>query len=206
MSTVQIQKVDQEMEVIQIESREQLMGVIKEFRTDIDKAGRKVLADADMLFFRGITAWVGWIDDIPVSINMTHFGKRRSHVWEPYANGYLAFTRVSERRKGYASGLTREVMNRAVTAGCVRFKALAGTILGYYLHKSLGDEFWALTDKREIVVDTPLVTSEYLVSIGREPFPTDKVPRTARKWTTRPEKLSQEELDAILAAGPLRYE
>jgi hypothetical protein len=137
---------------------------------------------------------------------MTHFGKRKTNGWEPYANFYLAFTRSNMRRQGHAGQLASLVRDLAVKAGCVRLKALTGTLLGYYLHRSLGDDFWALTDKREIAVDTPIVTPDQLAARGRQPFPTDAVPMNVRKWTDRPSKLTQEELDAILAGGPLRYE
>lgn len=117
-----------------------------------------VLAEVELHVFRGATLYV-LLDSrgAPVSYNVTRFGKRKKNAWEPYANWYTAYTIEQERRKGHASYLARLVKERAIDAGCVRLKALAGTTGGLMLHAALGDELWGITANVEVAVDTPLV-------------------------------------------------
>jgi hypothetical protein len=169
---------------------------------------KKILSPAEvrMMLFRGTSFWVLMDRDaMPVSLNATHFGKRKKNVWEPYANWYTAFTRPESRRMGYAKGLGWHVRREAVEAGCVRLRSLAGTYLGYRLHRSFGDQFWGITDKDELVVDTPLVTDEVLAARGREPFPSRTTPMGARKWAQRTSPLTPTMVEAYLERE-LRYD
>lgn len=166
-------------------------------RIGSDKAGRKVLGDADMMFFRGVGVWVGIENGRPVTLNASHFSKRKKNVWQPYMNWYIAFTRIDERRKGYATDLAIHVRNLGVEAGCIRLKALAGTIAGTMFHWSLKDQMWALTPKNEIMVDTPIV---------KKRFPTDKTPIEARQYTDRLKPFLLRDIKSILKETKLAYE
>lgn len=179
----------------------ELRAIVSSLREDFraDRAGWNVLKEAEMLHFRTYFAWVLFDSSgVPLSINHTAFGKRKKNAWEPYANFYLAFTRPSCRKAGYASKLARHVETDAVERGCVRLKALAGTTPGLRLHLSLGHQLWAITDQREVVVDTPLVPDVPEWVGGRPP--------NARKWNERTVPYTPEELRAELGEGGLRYE
>lgn len=168
---------------------------------------KKVLSPAEvrMMLFRGTPFWVGSINGEVLTLNATKFGKKKTNGWEPYANWYIAFTKPEARRHGFAQELALHVRHLAIEAGCVRMKALAGTHLGYELHRSMGDLFWGLTPNGEIAVDTPLVSQEELAARGRQPFSLDTVPMSVRKYRIAPVPMSKEELDMTLM-NPLRYD
>ena len=169
----------------------------KEARGWVKAAGERspVLAEVELHVFRGAVLTVLHDEEQPLSFNVTHFGKRRKNVWEPYANWYIAYTVEWARRRGHARTLAEIAKAEAVARGCRRLKALAGTRLGVLLHDALGDQFWGVTDRAEVVVDTPLVqlpayhrrTPPNAVTDETEPWP------LARVW-------------AELGDRPLRYE
>lgn len=188
-----------------VESQDELKAIVKALKAEFsDPTGFPVLADAGLMFFRGCNTFVGIVNDVYVTLNSTHFGKKKKNTWEPYANWYIAYTRYDHRRQGYAKGLATEVRRRAVEAGCVRLKSLAGSQLGYELHRSFGDQFWAKTLTLELAVDTPLVTSDWLVEQGRQPFP-EETPINVRQLTTRTRPLTLDKIETYLASG-LRYD
>lgn len=189
------------------ENVRQLSQYAKELTAGCSPQERKVLSPAEvrMMLFRGTRFWVQTDDGGPVTLNATHFGKRKKNVWEPYANWYTAFTHPEYRRLGYAKELACYVRTLARQAGCVRLRSLAGSRLGYELHRSLGDQFWGITSNRELVVDTPIVSNEELVRWGREPFPEDSIPMGARKWSELTTPMDQDEINFQLTV-PLRYD
>ena len=189
------------MEFQYITDKLQLRAIVAELREDFraDRAGWNVLKESEMLHFRTYYPWVLFDNGRPVSINHTAFGKRKKNSWEPYANFYLAFTRPSLRRQGFAKQLALHVETDARERGCVRLKALAGTTPGLMLHVGLRHELWAVTDQREVVVDTPLVS----------PPPegwSESTPPNARKWNERTTPYSFAEISELLGPGGLRYE
>ncbi len=156
-----------------------------------------VLAEVELHVFRGATLFVGHEPDgTPLTYNVTRLGKKKKNVWEPYANWYIAYTPVAVRRRGYARGLAEMVKDMAIAHGCVRLKALAGTRLGLLLHIGLGDELWGVTDKDEVVVDTPLVPNAAYA--GRSP------PNATADAGTIPWDLTR--VDAALAGRLMRYD
>lgn len=185
------------MEIIEVQDKLELRALVKILRGDFkaDRTGWEVLKEAELMLFRGVRIFVGLHGSVPVTLNATHFGKRKKNAWEPYANWYIAFTTAEYRRNGYAKELAMNVQKQAAEAGCVRLKALAGTLPGLYLHASLGDQLWAVTDKLEVQVDTPL--SEAGSVLGTPP--------NARKWTDRTSPLSLEQVMQELNGRPLRY-
>lgn len=184
------------LDIQKISDGKHLRAIVKVLRGDYknDATGWAVLKEADLMMFRGVGVWVGFVDGVPVTLNATHFGKRKKNSWEPYANWYIAFTVASERRQGHAKHLARYVQNLACNAGCVRLKALAGTYHGLMLHNALEDQFWAITDKLEVQIDTPLVDKGCTGT-----------PPNARKWTSRTTPMTVEEVLAELGNRTLRY-
>jgi hypothetical protein len=120
------------------------------------RSDKAVISDTENHLFRGVRAWMMLIDGEPVSLNITNIGKSGHNIWRPNANWYTAYTRVDQRRQGFAKVLATVVRDIAVKAGCRRLRSKAGTILGVRLHQSMGDQFWALTAKHELLVDTPI--------------------------------------------------
>lgn len=131
----------------------------KEARQWVKSCGErsKVLAEVELHVFRGATLWIACKGQMPVSYNVTRFGKRRRNIWEPYANCYTLYTVLPYRGSGYARKLSLYVRSLARKAGCRRLKAHAGTRSGLALFASLGDEIWGVTSKFEVLIDTPLV-------------------------------------------------
>jgi len=185
------------MDIEKITDKLTLRSLVKSLRGDFraDRTGWAVLKESELMLFRGVNLWVGFEDGEAVTLNATHFGKRKKNVWEPYANWYIAFTSAEVRRRGHATTLARYVQEQAREAGCVRLKALAGTFGGLHLHAKLGDELWAITDKMEVQVDTPLHPDQ----------PKGSTPPNARKWTDRPTPLTVVEVYKQLNGAPLRY-
>ena len=186
------------MDIKKIESRPELMDAIRGIKEGADRSTKKVLADTDMTFFRGVATWVGFVNGIPVTLNSTHFGKRKSGIWEPYSNYYIAVTRMENRRQGYARELNTYVEELAIKTGCIRVKALDGTRLGVLFTQGLGLDVWGLTDKNDLIVDSPLVFD------GR--FPESVTPKTAKKWTNRITPLTKEEIEFVLNNVKFRYD
>lgn len=166
----------------------------------------KVLAEVELHVFRGATLWVACDRGKPVSYNVTRFGKRRKNVWEPYANWYTAYTINSCRRQGYARRIALYVRSLAKDAGCRRLKSLAGTRLGLYLHAALGDEFWGVTSRLEVVIDTPLVMVEKCSGC----VPPNATPvfreRTAINPSAHSDPMSLGDVLKELGERPMRYE
>lgn len=193
------------MEFRYITDKLELRAIVASLREDFraDRAGWNVLKESEMLHFRTYYPWVLFDSDgRPLSINHTAFGKRKKNSWEPYANFYLAFTRPSARQRGHASVLARYVEADALARGCVRLKALAGTTPGLRLHLHLAHECWAITDQREVVVDTPLP----LLPSDRPAEWEGGRPPNARKWNERTTPYTREELLTALGPEGLRYE
>lgn len=184
------------MEIKEITDKLELRALVRVLKGDVrsDKTGWQVLKEAEYMLFLGVRVWVGFEGGIPVTLNATRVGKRKKNAWEPYANWHIAFTTAEHRRKGYATELSRFVQNLAKESGCKRLKALAGTLPGLYLHRSLGDQLWAVTDKLEIQVDTPLVDDQ-----------PDGTPPNARKWTDKTSPLTLEEVLEELNGRQLKY-
>lgn len=208
------------MDIVKIESDDELKDVVKHLRdgaakTDgkvldsaqtlgsqgfeaLRKTDSRVLADTRLMQFRRVPIWIGFVDKEPVTLHAMHVGKKKANAWTPHANSYIAFTKVSERRKGYASHLFRHVRALAAEAGCVRMKALIGTVLGVRFHQHFGDHIWALNDKQMFAVDTPLVDSSR--------FPSGVTPMSVRPLTDRVVPMTDEEIEQILSVTTLGYE
>lgn len=186
------------MKIIQLDDKEDVKVAIHFLRDPppgyaMTRGEREIIMDVGLAFFRGSGVWIGVVDGGIVTLNATYFGKRKKNAWEPYANVYTAFTRPDVRRRGYAKQMGLYVQTLAMNAGCRRLRSLAGSILGVHYHRCLGHEFWARTDKNEVVVDTPLVI----------PSP-EGIPSTARKWITDDRTVPLTVEEAL--AGPFRYE
>lgn len=143
-----------------------------------------VLAEVELHVFRGGILKVLVTDQgKPLSYNVTRLGKRKKNIWEPYANWYTAYTIERERNRGLATQLAETFKEEAVKFGCVRLKALAGTLAGLMLHNKLKDQFWGITEMMEVVVDTPLVPNQAYngkrppnaVTTDTEPWPLERV-------------------------------
>lgn len=176
----------------------ELKPILAKLSEGIDRAGKNVLSETSLMAFRGVPIYVGFVDDEPVTLNATTFGKRKPNAWSPYMNGYIAFTKVSERRKRYALTLVEHVKKLAVAAGCLRVKGLAGTVLGTRFHARQGDQFWAFTDRRSLMVDSPLVDPSR--------FPQNVTPIAARKWTQRITPMTMEEVEEIIRTQKFSYD
>lgn len=162
-----------------------------------DRQGAAVMAEADLSVFWGAECWALFDNgDRAVSINLTRIGKRKKNAWEPYANWYIAYTPMNLRNKGYASKLALHVRKVAKERGCVRIKSLAGTRMGLGLHKKCGDLLWAVTEKLEVAIDSPLT----------ENYPTDSTPMSVRKYTERTTPLTYEEVDGELRGKLMCYD
>lgn len=191
------------MKIEQITDKLILRTILKEWKKNplTTRSDKSILGDSEMLLWRGVRVLVGFVNEKPVTINITHFGKRRARgsrgVWEPRANFYTAWTKHSERRKGYARKMITHIEREAVEAGCVRLKSLAGTTLGVRFHEGLGHDMWGFNDSKEILVNTPLVS--------RDRFPTEKPPMNVRKFVTRNTPLTPEEINEHIAQG-LRHD
>jgi len=119
-------------------------------------------SDVSLYIFYGAEFLFKFIDDIPVSVNMTKIGKRKKNIWEPYANWHGAYTIPDMRRKGIATELYFCSEKRALESGCRRIKSLAGSSAGLALHHSLNHQCWGKTNNNEIWIDSPLPGYESL--------------------------------------------
>lgn len=162
------------------------------------KTDNRVIADARLMLYRRVPIWVGFVNGSPVTLHAAHLGKKKDNAWTPYANSYIAFTRMSERRKGHASELFLHVRKIATEHGCVRMKALIGTTLGVRFHQHFRDHIWAVNDRHMLVVDTPLVDSTK--------FPAEATPMSVRPLTNRTTPMSPEEVQEVLDSYVLGYE
>lgn len=187
-----------------------LSGVARQLTEGAPVQDRKVLSPAEvrMMLFRGTPFWVGYAHDgvEPVTLNATKFGKKKTNTWEPYANFYIAYTTPAKRRQGFAKELAEYVRIQAVLAGCVRMKSLAGTRLGYLLHRSLGDRFWGFAPTGELLVDSPIVSSSVLITRGRQPFPTDATPMGVRKYSNLVSPMDPDYIEEYIEQMPLRFD
>lgn len=165
-----------------------------------DLPSKRVLQQVDLCGFYGARCWAilhprGFL----ISFNMTKLGKRKKNAWEPYANWYLAYTILSQRRKGYAKTLGYHVRGIAQEAGCVRIRSLAGSWAGLCMHASLGDHFWGLTSKPEVVVDSPLVDRQFPDGIP------GAVRNAMRESPGEPSRITKEDIE-LLTGGKLCYD
>jgi hypothetical protein len=132
------------------------------------------------------------VDGRLVSINVTHQSKRkRADAWGRYINFYCAYTMPGQRYKGYASRLVRWTEEQGRLTDHQRMRSLAMSYAGFRLHYSLGHHFYGLTEKGELVIDTPLADT---------PFP-DGVPRRSRQFNTTGARLTDADLRVILSEG-----
>jgi hypothetical protein len=189
-----------EMEIKQVDlsDKESLKAILKRLSDGIDKSGKIVLADTSLYAFRQVPMWVGYIDNEPVTINVSYFGRSRKNVWMPYMNEYIAYTRPDVRRRHYALNLIYYIRDLAIKAGCRRLKSLVGTTLGCRFHQRQGDEIWAYTDEHTFLVDTPLVNPDI--------FPKDTVPIEVRKWAQKTSPLTKEEIEHIIQTTGVKHD
>lgn len=129
----------------------------KQFRATGDK--HPVLNEFELQVYRGSYGTVLLHEDAPVSVNVSHIGKRKKNIFEPYLNWYIAYTLPEFRRHGFATALYRAVEEKAQGNGCRRIKSLAGSVSGALLHLSLDHLIWGTTEKKELIVDSPLPAS-----------------------------------------------
>jgi hypothetical protein len=100
----------------------------------------------------------------------------RKNAWGRYLNWYYAYTIPHCRQVGLATELQRWVEETSL-GDYQRLKSLAGSWLGYKLHRSLRHHVWGLTEKDELLIDTPLCAWDN----GRAGnFPSDTVAYHAR--------------------------
>lgn len=168
----------------------------KEAAVYIKGVGEKhpALSEVNIHVFRGSTLYVAVEGGKVVHVNVSKLGKRKKNIWEPFVNWNVAYTVVSERRKGYASAVAGHVRRVAIERGCRRLKSTVATADGMYLHKSLGDEFWGVDDDL-VVVNTPLVNDERFEGVTPPQCPTD---------STVP--LSFDDVMTLLGGKKLRYD
>jgi len=159
-------------------------------RTRLDN---EVLGNFDMYLFRKNPVW-GLIDpDGTVrSVAVLAVGTRKKNAWGPYANWYAAHTLPAHRYQGRATRLNRMLLDDARAKGCVRVKSLIQSYAGVRLHWRLGHDFWGVTEKGYIQVDSPLDRSSAWPST---------TPEQARSVTDRVQPLTPTELAAVLVAG-----
>ena len=103
------------------------------------------------------------IDGHTVSFSSVRFTTRpRKNAYGRYADWHVAYTAPQLRRRHYATDLWNEIRLLAIAAGHDRVKSIAKGKLGFYLHRSLGHQFWGW-DKggRGLVVDSPLIEKAY---------------------------------------------
>lgn len=175
---------------------QRLKDLLREQPRTADTPSREVLKQVDLCAFWGSRIWVATDDRGGLlSFNMTKLGKRKKNVWEPYANWYLAYTIPEARRRGHATALSRVMRSAAVEAGCVRLRSLAGSWAGFSLHVALGDAFWGLTDRMEVVVDSPLVEKAW----------PNTIPGAVRNACADPLRLTPEDV-FTLTGGKLHYD
>lgn len=152
-----------------------------------DPEGCYVGKELELCFFRGAQVHYLWFDGKIVSINAIYAGRKKTNQWEPYANFLLAFTRLSDRNKGFASYLGDWVLSRC---GARRVKSLAGTVSGLALHARMGHTAWGLTEKREVLIDSPL-------PVAGQKYP-DGIPGGLRNYANKGLELSPESAGVVL--------
>lgn len=91
--------------------------------------------------------------DKVLSLVTFHVRRRKRGVWGRYLNVYYAYTIPEYRRLGLASFLMRSAEEIALVREAHRIKSLAGSLRGFYLHKSLGHNMWGFTKDGSVVVD-----------------------------------------------------
>lgn len=159
-----------------------------------DRKGKEVLADLRYYNFIKIELWCLYLDEEFRSLHIAHIGKKKSGVWEPYLNTYVAYTPPEFRRKKFASKLYFNIRQEAIKAGCRRIKSLAGSTEGMLFHQYFGDQFWGFTKNREVVVDSPLIDAE---------FP-KMAPMKVRKFCG--DRITPLTLEEVKNFGNLRYD
>ena len=185
------------MDIRQVDDKLEVKKALEILKQGIDKNGKRVLADISVYMFRQIPVWIGYVDDLPVTINVSYCGRRKRNVWTPHVNEYIAFTRMDVRRRGHATELTTFVKEDArVNNKCVRLKSTIASTVGLRFHQKMGDDIWAMTDENILLVDTPLV--------DRDNFPPDSTPIEVRKWTNRTYPMTYEEIEQLLQKVKLR--
>lgn len=96
-----------------------------------------------------------------VSFSAVHFSSSpRKNAWGRYVSWSAAYTPLALRRRHHATELWRAVRQIAILREHDRVKSVAKGKLGFYLHRSLGHEFWGW-DKggRGLIVDSALAGS-----------------------------------------------
>lgn len=154
------------------------------------KFTKQLVKTISQLDFWGARMWVWEVDGKAVSINATRFSEGPSRdAWGKYSSWYLAYTLPGHRRKGYATNLQIYIEHLAREAGMGRLRSLVGSWGGFRLHYRMGHDFWGLTDRGELVVDSP-------IDFSKE-FPSG-VPKRARAVCKTGKRLTKEELVKIL--------
>lgn len=92
-----------------------------------------------------------------VSVSAHYFGRSpRKNAWGRYTNWMLAYTVPEKRRMGHATALEEFMELTARMAGLDRMRSLAQSVGGARLHLRMGHQFWGVTGRGELIVDTPL--------------------------------------------------
>jgi hypothetical protein len=139
------------------------------------KASRSDTADAEfaarcLMAHHSDTCFGFKLDGHYVSFASVRFSARpRKNAWGRYVDWHVVYTPVDLRRKHYATQLWLAIKERAISEGYDRVKSVAKGKLGYYLHRSLGHQFWGW-DKggRGLVVDSPLTNAEFPTGVPIE--------------------------------------
>lgn len=157
-----------------------------------------VIRELELNTYRGATACVVRSGlGTPLSVHSSKIGKRRSNVYEPYMNWYIAFTLPEYRRGGLATILYRAVEAKAEASGCRRVKSLAGSAEGAWLHYSLGHKMWGAIETGELIVDSALPGSVGLYTGAKD------APAQTKRVQEKP--MTKVELTIALRNG-LRYD
>lgn len=136
----------------------------------LEGGGHPVLNELSLSVFRGAPLYVlRGPTGLPVSLNVSYFGKRRKNIFEPYMNWLIAYTLPAYRRQGLATRLYKETEQEALNRGCRRVRSLAGSSAGAALHLSLGHSFWGMKDTGELFVDSHLYGLAYLYEDKQAP-------------------------------------
>lgn len=98
-----------------------------------------------------------------VSFSAVHFSSRgRRNAWGKYMDWRVAYTPMPLRRSHYATELWSLVKQEAIASGHARVRGIAKGKLGFYLHRSLGHQFWGWDrGGRGLVVDSRITDGPF---------------------------------------------
>jgi len=152
------------------------------------------------VFYKSTIYALGGEEPPYITVNMTHMGTRRQGAWGRYVNFYYAYTAIGQRKKGYSGGLHRFLEELWLKSGLDRIKSKVASYGGFRLHRGLGHQFWGLDEKKELVIDSPLVNWS-----STRAFPRGTTPRYARGVTESLSPYTPQQIVHYLTGGDCSY-